>query len=242
MKLLNIEYNNLTVDEALASIFQLIGSKDKSNVFFLNADCLYKTQRDTEYAAILSKADLVLPDGIGIKLATKLFGGTMREDCNGTDLSPKILKEASKRKLKVFFLGGKEGIAQKAAENIQQELPEIEIAGFHSGYFNDDQAVINVLNAAKPDILFVAMGVPVQEKWIASHRAQLNARLCLGVGAFFDYLSGSIPRAPALMRKLHLEWFWRIFIDPRRMFKRYIIDGVGFMVYLTYRKIRGIHL
>ena len=96
---------------------------------------------------------------------------------------------------------------------------------------------IKAINIAAPDIVFVAMGVPLQEKWISRNRSLINARLCLGVGAFLDYLSGTLPRAPLWMRRAHLEWFWRIFVDPKRMFKRYIIDGFLFVTYAVKFKI-----
>ncbi|MCR4336917.1 MAG: WecB/TagA/CpsF family glycosyltransferase, partial [Candidatus Omnitrophica bacterium] len=239
MKLLNVEYQNLTVRQALDQIFQLISEGKKANLFFLNADCLFKAQKDDEYRAILQNADLVLPDGIGLKLASRVFGEKMKEDCNGTDLSPQLLEEAAQRNLRIFFLGGKEGVASKAAENIQRKFPGIKVVGAESGYFRDDQKMVEKINQVRPDILFVAMGVPLQEKWISKHRQILDVKLCLGVGALLDYLSGSIPRAPKWMRKFHLEWFWRILIDPRRMFKRYVIDGFGFVMYVIYRRLRA---
>lgn len=237
MMILGVRYDNVTVNEALKAFFQLLEDKPKANVFFLNADCLYRAQSDREYRDILDKADLVLPDGIGLKVATKIFGGRMKENCNGTDLSPMILEQAAKNKQKVFFLGGKEGIALKAAENAKVRYPSLIVSGVHSGYFNDPSQVIDGINASNPDILFVAMGVPLQEKWIVRHRDRLNPKVCIAVGAFLDYLSGSIPRAPVWMRRIHLEWFWRIFIDPKRLFKRYVIDGLGFVVYVFFKRL-----
>jgi N-acetylglucosaminyldiphosphoundecaprenol N-acetyl-beta-D-mannosaminyltransferase len=239
MKLLGIEYDNLTVKEALEAIIGLIEARQKANVFFLNADCLYKAQKDQEYRKVLKAASLLLSDGIGLRLATRIFGGSMRGNCNGTDLSPQILEEAAKRNWKVFFLGGKDGVAKKAAENIQLKLPALNVVGAGSGYFENDKEVINIINDAAPDIVFVAMGAPLQEKWIFRNRAFINTRLCLGVGAFLDYLSGDIPRAPQWMRQGHIEWLWRIFIDPKRMFKRYVIDGFCFMIYVLYIRLMG---
>ena len=174
----------------------------------------------------MNSADLVLPDGIGLKLATRILGGKMEEDCNGTDISPLLMQKAAEEGYKIYFLGAKEKIAEKAAENTRKQIPRIQIVGTHHGFFNNDKEVIKKINDSGADILFVAMGVPLQEKWIAKHRRELNPRLCLGVGALFDYLSGRIPRAPLFMRKMHLEWLWRIFIEPKRMFKRYIVDGM----------------
>lgn len=237
MQLLGVEYDNLTVDEALFEIFSLIEKKDKANVFFLNADCLYKAQKDKEYRSILNEADLLLPDGIGLQLATRIFGGRMKENCNGTDLSPKIFEKAQLLGKTVFLLGGKEGISGKAADNARKSFPGLKIAGDASGYFSDVESIVKRINDSGADILFVALGVPLQEKWIVNNRDRLKPKICFGVGAFLDYLSGTIPRAPAWMRKLHLEWFWRIFIDPKRMFKRYVIDGFCFVAFAIYRRV-----
>jgi len=225
MILLGIKYDNLTFSLAIEQIISLLDSSKKMNVYFLNTHCLYEAQKDEEYRNIINSAGLVLPDGIGLKLATRILGGKMTEDCNGTDISPVLMSKAAERRYKIFFLGGKEGVAVKAAENIRRKIPRIEIVGTHHGYFDNDGEVIKKINDSGSNILFVAMGVPLQEKWIARNREKLNPVLCLGVGALFDYLSGRIPRAPLFMRKVHLEWLWRIFIEPRRMFKRYIIDG-----------------
>jgi len=225
MRILGIEYHNINVEEALKNISVLLRGQKKVMIFFLNADCLYKAQNDQEYECILNSADLLLSDGIGLRLATWLFGGKMKDNCNGTDFSPKLMECVAQEGYKVFFLGSKEGVAEKAAENVRKKIANIKIVGTHHGFFNNDEEVIEKINSAGTDILFVAMGVPVQEKWIARNKEKLNPKLCLGVGALFDYLSGNIARAPKFMQVIHLEWLWRIFIEPKRMFKRYIIDG-----------------
>jgi len=238
MEVLNVRYNNITIKCALKKIFSLLEGEKKYNLFFLNADCLRQAQIDKEYREILNSADLVLPDGIGLRLVTRVFGGEMKDNCNGTDLSPLILKGATKKNYKIYFLGGRESVAKGAAENIIKAIPFIQIVGHCSGYFYSDDEVINSINSSGANILFVALGVPKQEKWIAKNREKLNPKLCLGVGALLDYLSGNIKRAPVWMRRLHIEWVWRIIIDPKRMFQRYIIDGFHFLIYVLYVRLR----
>lgn len=226
VKILGVPYSNLFLKDALEQIFICLEHKIKFTVLFLNADCLFKAQNDGEYKEILKKAEFILPDGIGLRLAAKFLTSIrIKDNCNGTVLSPLLMKGAANKGYKIFFLGTKEGVAEKAAENIRKEIPGIRIVGTQHGYFRDSEEVIKKINESGADILFVAMGAPLQEKWIARNRASLNTRLCLGVGALFDYLSGQIPRAPRFMQVMHLEWLWRIFIEPRRMFRRYIIDG-----------------
>ena len=225
MNILGVKCDNLTRNSALEQAMWQLDNSKKANLYFLNADCFYKTQKDSNYRSIVNSADLVLPDGIGLRIVARLFGEKIKENCNGTDFSPLLMKKAAEVGYKIFFLVSKEGIAEKAAENVRKQIPGVRIVGSSSGYFSDSAKVINIINDSGADILFVAMGAPLQEKWIAMHRGELKPRLCLGVGALFDYLSDSIPRAPLFMRKMHFEWLWRIFIEPRRMFKRYIIDG-----------------
>lgn len=236
MKLLNTRYDNFKFPQAIESALLLLKNKKNASIFFLNADCFYKAQFDNQYRDILNSGDLVFLDGIGIRLILAFWGIKMLDNCNGTDLSPILMKEASYCEYKIFFLGGKSGVAEKAALNIKREIPSITIVGTCSGFFTDSDCVVDKINSSGADILFVAMGVPLQEKWIALNRRQLKPKLCLGVGALFDYLSDTMPRAPMFMRFIGLEWLWRILIDPSRMIKRYVVDGGKlFILILKYK-------
>ncbi|MFZ2385324.1 MAG: WecB/TagA/CpsF family glycosyltransferase [Candidatus Omnitrophota bacterium] len=225
MMIFGTKCDNISISLAIKSAMDLVRIRKKATILFLNADCLYKALKDEEYKNIINSADLVLSDGIGLKFATNIFGEDIKDNCNGTDLSPLLMQKAAEDGYKIFFLGSEDIVAEKAAQNIGRKIAGIQIVGTHHGFFKNDEEVIKKINDSGADILFVAMGVPRQEKWIAKHREKLNPRLCLGVGALFDYLSGRIPRAPLFIRRIHLEWLWRIFIEPKRMIKRYIIDG-----------------
>ncbi len=239
MKIMNVRATNVTISIALNTALSLIDGNSTSTILFLNEDCLYKAQYDKEYRNILNSADLVLPDGIGLKIAARILGVRIKDNCNGTDFSPLFLKEVAKKGYKVFFLGSKEGVAEKAAKNFMKKIPGLKIVGWHSGFFENDGQIIRKINASKADILFVGMGVPLQEKWIFRNREKLKPRLCLGVGALFDYNSGHIKRAPKIFRVMRLEWFWRLMLEPKRMFKRYIIDGSKLFILVLKARIRG---
>lgn len=230
ISLLNVKYFNLNKELALQEIIKFLRQNKKINVFFLNIDCLYKAQKDEEYRGILNSADLVLPDGIGLRILTRLYGKRMKENCNGTDFSPLLMKELARLGCRVYFLGGKKGVAEKAAQNIKRKIPNLQIVGIHHGYFEDDDEVINEINSSQADVLFVGMGVPKQEKWIFRNREKLNPKICIGVGALFNYLSGYIPRAPKFLQKIGLEWFWRVLTEPKRLWKRYLVDDMRFLV------------
>ena len=236
-----IQFNNTTIGQALDQAMALLNKQERSTIFFINLDGLYKAHKDEEYSQVLASATLTLPDGIGLKLISRLSGIIMKDNCNGTDFSPRFMEMASAQGYRIFFLGGKEGVAEKAAEKISTRIKGIQIVGHHCGFFENDEEIIKKINSSRADILFVAMGVPAQEKWITRNRDSLDPKICLGVGALLDYLSERIPRAPKIFRRLHLEWFWRIFIEPRRMFKRYFIDGLGFLFYFIWLKIKQPH-
>ena len=236
--ILNSKYDNITFNFAIKEALSLMAKKEKANVFFLNADCLYKAQKDDEYRENLNSANLILPDGIGLRVATSLLGGRMKENCNGSDFLPSFMTEAGKKRFKMFFLGAKKEVAAKAAENVRSKLPEIQVTGTHPGYFSDDEEVINIINKSGADILFVGMGVPLQEKWICRNRNRLNPKLCFAVGALFDYLSGHIKRAPKIVRFFYMEWVWRLIMEPRRLWKRYLVDDMKFFLLVFKHKLR----
>ena len=236
VRLLGVRYDNVTRAEAIREAISFLEAKQRSSIFFLNIDCLQKAQKDKEYMRILTLATLVLPDGIGINLLTKHYGRKMKENCQGSDLSPMLMAEAAKKNYKIFFLGAEEGIAEKAASAIRRKIPGINIVGTHSGYFGDTDGVIREINSSGADILFVSMGVPLQERWIARNREKLDPCLCLGVGALFEFLSGHVKRAPLVFQKLKMEWLWRIAMEPKRLWRRYLGDDLKFFINVLKRK------
>jgi exopolysaccharide biosynthesis WecB/TagA/CpsF family protein len=227
LNLFNFDILNVTRDEAIQKIFDA----DRQTVAFLNAHCINVAANDSVYRWALSKATTLLPDGSGMNLAAKISGKEFVENLNGTDLFLDIIKEAASREMKVFFLGSQPGIAARAAENANSIEPSLKIAGTQHGFFKpeDESKLIDSINASGADVVLVALGVPRQDIWIARNRGRLNARVVFGVGAQFDFWSGRVSRAPMVLRKLGLEWTWRLAIEPQRMFKRYIFGNSIFV-------------
>jgi N-acetylglucosaminyldiphosphoundecaprenol N-acetyl-beta-D-mannosaminyltransferase len=237
---MNILYDNIEIKDALSLIMQALFLKTKKTIFFLNAYCVYQADQDAHYREILDQADLVLPDGIGLRIGTWILGGQMKENCNGSDFSPICISSASKAGYQIFLLGGKPGIADKAAEKLKELVPDVLIAGTHHGYFENDEKVISKINQSGAQLLLVAMGVPRQEKWIMRYRDRLNPTVCFGIGALLDYLSENVQRAPLILRRIHLEWFWRFFVEPKRLFKRYFIYGPYFIFVVLKWRLREV--
>ena len=240
LKFFQISMSNTTMAEAVAWMLERCRAQEVTQVAFVNPDCLNISLRDPAYAAVLKNAQLVLPDGIGIKVGCRLQGVAMRDNLNGTDLFPKLCEAAAELGLSLYLLGAKPGMAEATALAMQARLPSLKIAGTGHGYIDpaDELATIETINAAKPDILLVAMGAPRQELFLARWKEQLQAPLRMGVGGLFDYYSGSIPRAPIWMREIGLEWVWRLIQEPGRMWQRYVI-GNPLFIFRVWRESAG---
>jgi exopolysaccharide biosynthesis WecB/TagA/CpsF family protein len=201
-------------------------------VNFLNAHCVNLAAQDDAYRAILRDSDLLLPDGSGMALAARLAREPIGENLNGTDLFPELCERAARRGVSIYLLGGLPGVAQGAAQAMQRKYPQLRIAGHRDGFFaaQDIDTVLAQINASGAGMVFVGMGVPLQEKWIAQHGARLSAPVILGVGGLFDYYSGRIARAPLPLRKVGCEWMWRLMMEPRRLARRYVLGNGLFML------------
>ena len=201
---------------------------------FVNAHCLNVAYGDVDYANILRRCDCVWPDGTGVRMAGRFLGFPVPENVNGTDLFPLLSG-------RVFLYGAAPGVAEAAAENVRRRYPQMTVVGTADG-FGDEQAVIAAVNRARPDILLVAKGVPRQEKWIAEHLDALSCGCAIAVGGLLDFVSGRIPRAPQSMRRLGIEWLYRLKCEPVRMFRRYVIGNPLFLWRLRRERARKARL
>lgn len=228
---LGIEIDNMRCDEALDRIETMLSDGGKQKVFFVNAHCINTACTDAQYRLELRNADLVLPDGSGLLIGSRILKRPILENLNGTDLLPKVCVFAAEKGLGIYLLGGKDGIADAAAEQLAKDYRGIRIVGRHHGYFSEEESsvVIQDINRANPDILLVAMGVPLQEKWAAKHIDELNVRVCFAVGGLLDFMSQRVPRAPLWVRSIGMEWAWRLLQEPKRLWRRYLIGNLMFM-------------
>ncbi len=227
LNLFQFNIMNDTRRRALDAVFD--GSRQ--TVAFLNAHCINIAAKDPTYRWALERATALLPDGSGLQLAARLHGSKFVENLNGTDLFPHIMQRAAGVGDKVFLFGGQPGVAEKAALKAQSLVPDLEIGGIRDGFFKtaEEAHIIETINASDADIVLVALGVPRQDVWVARNRHRLTARVVFGVGAQFDFWSGRVSRAPMILRKSGLEWVWRLAIEPRRMFKRYVLGNPEFV-------------
>ncbi len=222
---------NTSMAEAVDWILARARGELPGRLAFVNPDCLNIAYGNPDYKAVLWRADLVLPDGIGIHLGCRMLGQSLRANVNGTDLFPLLCEAAANAGLSLYLLGARPGIAAATAHNMQQRFPALRIAGTRDGYFRaeEEESVLAEINASGAAVLLVAFGVPRQEFWIDRLRSSLAPRVCMGVGGLFDYYSGRIPRAPQWLREMGLEWVWRLKQEPGRMWRRYVIGNPLFL-------------
>ncbi len=230
-QLLGISFINEPKDKVLAELSASLENKRQQQLFFINAHCLNIAYQDAQYRETLSGADWVLPDGVGVKFGCLMHKTELQENLNGTDLFPHLCALLQEKGLSAYFLGGADGVAEKVVSWVQTHYPALNISGYHHGYLDDasSEAVIKEINERKTSVLFVAMGVPRQELWLAKYQDKLDVQLSLAVGGLFDFYSQSIPRAPQWLRNLNGEWIWRLYQEPKRMWRRYILGNPLFL-------------
>lgn len=225
--------------DAIEEIDAALESRRPLRLAFANANLLNLAYHDEALRSALSRC-LVLNDGVGVDLAGRwLYGRSFRENLNGTDFVPAYL-ETARRSLRVFLLGAKPGVAERAATRLEARFPRHQFVGVQDGYFHpeDAAAVIEGIRASGADLVLVAMGNPIQELWLAQHLEATGCTLGFGVGALFDFVTGEAPRAPALVRKLRLEWVFRLLQEPRRLARRYLVGNPLFLARVLRQKTR----
>jgi N-acetylglucosaminyldiphosphoundecaprenol N-acetyl-beta-D-mannosaminyltransferase len=236
---LGIEIDNLTMSEASAQIVAISKGDDPVQVCFVNADCVNIAFRDEQYMSILRESRLVLADGIGVRLAGMMLNQKIRENINGTDMLPFLCGAAQESGSSLYLLGGKPGVPEATARWIMERYPRLTIAGAQHGFFSaeEESDVIRSIASSGTNILLVALGAPIQEKWIHSNKHRLGVQVSIGVGGLFDFYSGRIPRAPIWLRELGCEWFYRFWREPRRMARRYLIGNSVFLFRLARERV-----
>ena len=231
VEVLGVRVARLERPDALRLVEEIGDQPGSSYVVYVNAHTLNLAHRDPEYKAVLNRAALVLNDGAGVAMAGRMKKAPFPENLNGSDFNPQILKIAARRRWTVYFLGAREGVAERAAAALRQRIPDLTMAGVHDGYFPEmsSNAIAERIKASGADLLMVALGNPRQELWLADHLAQTGVSLGVGVGAFFDFAAGEVPRAPAWMNRMGIEWVYRLSREPRRLFKRYVVGNPAFL-------------
>jgi N-acetylglucosaminyldiphosphoundecaprenol N-acetyl-beta-D-mannosaminyltransferase len=231
----------ISFNEACKQIVEWAKQKKRNFVCFANVHMVIEAHSSKTFADQVNSAALVLADGMPLVKAMSSIHKVRQERVAGMDVFPVLLKLAAEQKLKVFLYGTTPQLLEKIRTKAETEFPDIRFAGTLAPPFSrsvNDQEFIASINAAQPDLVFVALGCPKQEKWMYEHTAEINAVL-LGVGGAFPVYAGEVSRAPLFMRKLSLEWVYRLFQEPRRLFKRYLITNSKYLFLITKQRLMG---
>ena len=226
--------DSVTFDQALARIAELIDRGDGGAVFTPNVDHVVKAETDVEFRLAYARASLCLADGMPILWASRLLGSPLPEKVSGSDLVLPLARLAAERRWRVYLLGGGPGVADQAAVKLAREFG-VDVVGSDSPVVHQDgsteeaQQTLERLLAAKPHLVLVALGAPKQERWIDRFRDRLTPAVAMGVGGSLDFVVGRVTRAPTWMSRAGLEWLFRLWQEPRRMWRRYLIEDPKFV-------------
>ena len=243
VKIFGVEIDNLTLDEIAEKTKTLIDSSNKSCSLVVapNVEFIMQAQKDKEFFDILKTAKLATPDSIGVIMAGKKQKKPFKEKIPGQSYLRKVFEVGEKEGWTFYLLGGEGDVPEKAKEHLETIYPNAKIVGYHEGFFKEDseEKVIEEINSLKPNVLFVAMGAPIQEKWIYENRDKLKVDIAAGQGGTFDYEAGTIKRAPVWMQKCGIEWLWRLIKEPKRIKRMVVLPVFLFKVIFSKDVTKG---
>ena len=235
--IMGLQFDNITMEEALDAAKALLQGEHAARVVTPNAEIAYEALHDENMRTLLNSAELMLPDGAGVVLASKILKTPLRQKVAGVDFADGLLGVLETTGQSLYLLGSKPGIGELAAQKMMQKHPRLKIAGIADGYFQDEAPVIDKINASGADVLFVCLGAPKQEQFMARHQKALHVKLMAGLGGTLDSFAGTVKRAPKWMIRLNLEWLYRLIKEPKR-FKR-MLRLPKYLWAVVCKRIRG---
>lgn len=235
--IMGIEFDNVSMQEAVEGAKSILAGNKTCYAVTPNAEIAYEALYDEALRSLLNGADMVLPDGAGVVLASKILKTPLKQKVAGVDFADQVLGVLAETGKSVYLLGSKPGIAEMAAEKMIEKHPGLNICGMADGYFKDEGPVIEKINACAPDVLFVCLGAPKQEIFMKAHQQVLNTKLMIGLGGSLDAFAGTVKRAPKWMIRMNLEWLYRLIKEPKR-FKR-MLRLPKYLWAVVIKRIRG---
>ena len=238
-----VPIDNVTLAEFLTRCDELIAKREPTYVITPNVDHIVQLQKNREFRRTYDESVLNVADGVPLLWAAKFLGTPLKEKISGSDLLPIICREASQKGFRLFFMGGRPGAVELSAINLCEKYPGLQVVGTYCppyGFEKDDvenEKIVNLIRESNPDILFVGLGAPKQENWIYRFRLRYNVPISIGVGASFEFAAGMVKRAPVWMQKVGLEWFWRVLMEPGRLWRRYLVDDMQFFPIIFKQKL-----
>ena len=215
--IMGLQFDNITMVEAMDAAKALLQGEHAARVVTPNAEIAYEALHDENMRTLLNSAELMLPDGAGVVLASKILKTPLKQKVAGVDFADGLLGVLETTGQSLYLLGSKPGIGELAAQKMLEKHPKLHMCGMNDGYFKDEAPVIARINEARADVVFVCLGAPKQECFMHDHRAELNVRLMIGLGGSLDGFAGTVRRAPKWMIRLQLEWLYRLLREPSRI-------------------------
>lgn len=237
--ILGVPVDDLTLDETLDYVDELIATRQPHQQVSVNVFKLVAAHEDPGLRELIASADVVNADGQPVVWAARLLGVPLRERVAGVDLMTALIQRAQERGYRLYFLGARPEVVEEVVQRVRANRPNVEIAGWRNGYWSLEQEpeVVGTIASARPDILFVALGTPAKELFLAKWKHALGVPFAMGVGGSFDVYAGVTKRAPPAFQRLGLEWVVRLMQEPRRLFRRYATDAPRF-VWLVVKGLR----
>jgi N-acetylglucosaminyldiphosphoundecaprenol N-acetyl-beta-D-mannosaminyltransferase len=245
VNLLGVGVDALTLEEVLKFIRGTIASGKRARLSYAHVMALNLAYEQEWLRTFLKEIELVYCDGMGVQLGARLLGRHLPQRFTLADWIDRLALLAAQNDFSLFFLGNPPGSAQRAAENLQARFPGLQVVGVHHGFYDktagseENEAVIEQINAVQPDILMVGFGVPIQERWVKENWEHLQVNIALSCGAIFEYVAGDLPRGPQWMTDHYMEWLARVLISPRRYWRRYWRDNPLFLARVLRQRISG---
>ncbi len=243
VNILGVGISAINMEQALAIIERWIVARERHSVHVCNVHTVMECQRDLQLRAGINRAGLATPDGMPLVWLSRLAGNRHVSRVYGPDLMLALMDRSGAKGYRHYFYGGAEGIAKKLAEVMKEKYHGIQIVGWHSPPFRqtigEDDEVFARINAVKPDIVWVGLGTPKQDWWIIQHRRKLEAAVLIAIGAAFDFHTGHVPQAPRWIMQAGLEWLFRLFQEPRRLWRRYLVYNPLF-VWSVFLQLSGL--
>lgn len=239
VNILGVHVDKVTIPQATDKIMSFISEGGEAKaVYTPNSEIIMHGYRDDSLRDILNDADLLTADGIGVVYASKILGNGIDERCAGYDVACRLLEEMAKQGRGVYLFGSKPGVAELAKDTLVERYPGLVVAGVSDGYFDADKEkqIIADINAVKPDVLFVCLGAPKQERWIASHKGELQCKVCMGLGGCLDVFAGTVERAPDFFCNHGIEWLYRLIKQPSRFVRMLDLPKFALTVLIKGRK------
>ena len=233
--ILTVNISRLDLPETLQRIMEWIVSGEKKRICVTPVNCVLWAFRSNELRHLYNSSDLNVADGVPLIWASKLLGRPIRGRVTGLDLLPEMIRLGEDKHLRHFFLGAKDGVAEELAEVLLRKHSQLEVVGCYSPPFaerfsdEENQKMVNLVNTARPHVLWVSLTAPKQDYWISSHFDKLNVNIAIGVGGAFEVTAGLIKRAPIWMQRGGFEWLFRFSQEPRRLFHRYFVEAPAFV-------------